>query len=155
MSIGIYAFLRIYFLDFGVSVFAQFRTHCASPPAPPPPRSTWHGLSGIECRPVQCVQRPGACVGVPCLVLSALHLARPALLPVLCSLSGCAGVCRGTPAGHTAAAQPRPVSPVTTEKNKKGSKITPPPLPILKISRKNKKTPTKGLCSVLYLPYKP
>lgn len=31
----------------------------------------------------------------------------------------------------------------------------PPPLPISKISRKNKKTPTKGLCSVLYLPYKP
>nr|DAT54805.1 MAG TPA: hypothetical protein [Caudoviricetes sp.] len=26
MSIGIYAFLRIYFLGFGVSVFAQFRT---------------------------------------------------------------------------------------------------------------------------------
>lgn len=32
---------------------------------------------------------------------------------------------------------------------------TPPLLPISKISRKNKKTPTKGLCSVLYLPYKP
>lgn len=28
-------------------------------------------------------------------------------------------------------------------------------LSISKISRKNKKTPTKGLCSVLYLPYKP
>nr|DAQ34824.1 MAG TPA: hypothetical protein [Caudoviricetes sp.] len=34
MSIGIYAFLRIYFLGFGVSVFAQFRTHGARPPAP-------------------------------------------------------------------------------------------------------------------------
>lgn len=30
MSIGIYAFLRIYFLGFGVSVFAQFRTRCES-----------------------------------------------------------------------------------------------------------------------------
>ena len=28
MSIGIYAFLRIYFLSFGLSAFAQFRTHC-------------------------------------------------------------------------------------------------------------------------------
>ena len=33
--------------------------------------------------------------------------------------SGCAGGGRGTPAGYTAAAQPRPVSPVTTEKIKK------------------------------------
>nr|DAZ45060.1 MAG TPA: hypothetical protein [Caudoviricetes sp.] len=33
---------------------------------------------------------------------------------------------------------------------------TPPPLSqVPKISRKNKKTPTKGLCSVLYFPYKP
>ena len=32
---------------------------------------------------------------------------------------------------------------------------TSPLLPISKISRKNKKTPTNGLCSVLYLPYKP
>lgn len=30
-----------------------------------------------------------------------------------------------------------------------------PLLSISKIPRKNKKTPTKGLCSVLYLPYKP
>nr|DAF31002.1 MAG TPA: hypothetical protein [Caudoviricetes sp.] len=28
MSIGIYVFLRIYFLSFGLSAFAQFRTHC-------------------------------------------------------------------------------------------------------------------------------
>lgn len=34
-------------------------------------------------------------------------------------------------------------------------KSPPPLLPISKISHKNKKTPTKGLCSVLYLPYKP
>lgn len=30
------------------------------------------GLSGIECRPVQRVQRPGVCVGAPCLAWSAL-----------------------------------------------------------------------------------
>lgn len=59
-------------------------THCAGSPAPPPSRSTRRGSSGIECRPVQRV-------GVPCLVWSALHLARPVLLPVLCSPSGCAG----------------------------------------------------------------
>nr|DAE71805.1 MAG TPA: hypothetical protein [Caudoviricetes sp.] len=38
---------------------------------------------------------------------------------MLCSRSGCAGWCRGAPVGYTAAAQPRPVSPVTTEKIKK------------------------------------
>lgn len=46
------------------------------------------------------------------------YLARPALLPVMCTPSGCAGV-QGAPAGHTAAAQSRPVSPTTTEKIKK------------------------------------
>nr|DAZ42734.1 MAG TPA: hypothetical protein [Caudoviricetes sp.] len=52
----------------------------------------------------------------------------------------------------------RPAPPgqsLNHRKNKKGSKITPPTLSISKIPRKNKKTPTKGLCSVLYLPYKP
>lgn len=135
----------------------------------------------------QAVQRPAPCPIVParsvwyrvqtgaacpafgrvcwCVAWSALYLARPALLPVLCSLSGCAGVGRGTPAGYIAATQPRPVSSAKNFQNKKGvlSLPTPsflrktphPPLPISKISRKNKKTPTKGLCSVLYLPYKP
>ena len=96
------------------------------------------------CRGMVC---PGTC--------PAMILARPALLPVLCSRSGCAGVGRGTPAGYIAAAQPRPVSLPTTEKIKKAQKMTPPPLLIFKIFRKNKKTPTKGLCSVLYLLYKP
>lgn len=119
---------------------------------PPPVRSTRRGLSDTECRPVQRAQRPGVCVGawrgLPCIWHG---------LP--CCL--CCAVCPGAlglgspPAGHTAAAQPRPVSPVTTEKIKKAQKITPPLLPISKIFRKNKKTPTKGLCSVLYLPYKP
>lgn len=50
------------------------------------------GLSGIECRPVQRVQRPGVCRalhGLPW-YLPALVLARPALLPVVRSHSGCA-----------------------------------------------------------------
>ena len=106
----------------------------------------------------QRVQRLGVCAGAWCGLpwhLPALVLARPALLPVICSLSGCAGVLGSPPAGYTAAAQPRPVSPVTTEKIKKAQNTPPPISQVPKISRKNKKTPTKGLCSVLYLPYKP
>jgi hypothetical protein len=61
MSIGIYAFLRIYFFGFGLSAFAQFRTHCPPSSVPPPVRSARRGLSGIECSPVQRVQRPGVC----------------------------------------------------------------------------------------------
>lgn len=95
-----------------------------------------------------------ACV-CRCVAWSALHLARSALLPVMCRPSGCAVVLGSPPAGYIAAAQPRPVSLVTTEKIKKAQKITPPLFPISKIPRKNKKTPTKGLRSVLYLPYKP
>ena len=37
---------------------------------PPPSRSTRRALSGIECRPVQRVQRLGVCV-VPCVVCPA------------------------------------------------------------------------------------
>lgn len=85
-----------------------------------------------------------ACVSF--LAWSALHLARPALLPVMC---------REPPAGYIAAAQPRPVSLSTTEKIKKAQKTPYPLLSISKIPRKNKKNPTKGLYSVLYLPYKP
>lgn len=43
---------------------------------PPPVRSTPRGLSGIECRPVQRVQRPGVCVGAwrgfPCYLCAAV-----------------------------------------------------------------------------------
>lgn len=38
---------------------------------------------------------------VPCLAWSALHLARPALLPVMCRPSGCAGGLGSPPAGYT------------------------------------------------------
>lgn len=71
---------------------------------------------------VKAVQRPAHCPTVPawivwyreqtgaacpasgrvcrCVAWFALHLARPALLPVLCSPSGCAGVLGYPPAGY-------------------------------------------------------
>lgn len=119
--------------------------HAATPSSPPPPsRSARRGLSGIGCRPVQRVQQPGVCV-VPCM--------------------GCLAVCAvqsarvrwglgSPPAGYTAAALPRPVSPVTTEKIKK---TTPPSqnetyliVQVSKNSEKNKKTPYGAIeCVIL------
>lgn len=115
-------------------------------------------VSGIECRPVQRVQRPGACRALRGL---------PWYLPRPGSGTACATACAvqsfrvrwglgSPPAGHTAAAQPRPVSLSTTEKIKKAQKnYHTPYCQSQKFRRKNKKTPTKGLRSVLYLPYKP
>lgn len=142
MSIGIYAFLRIYFLRFGLSAFAQFRTHSAPPSTPPPSRSARRGRSGIECRPVQRVLH-----GLR------LHLVRPALR----SPARCAGEGRSAPAGYTAAAQPRPVSPVTTEKIKKTHLILTNQTPSDCASPKNfpqkQKDPYKGsvFCAILAL----
>ena len=93
---------------------------------------------------------------------SALVLARPGI-----SGTACAAACAAQPfrvrwsgQGCTGGAYSRRPSPpgqsFNHRKNKKGSKNHPCPLfQISKIPRKNKKTPTKGLCSVLYLPYKP
>ncbi len=92
---------------------------------------------------------------VSCLAWSALHLARPALLLMMCNPPGCAGAWVSTGGVYSRRPAP-PGQSFNHRKNKKGSKKSPyPPLPISKIPRKNKKTPTKGLCSVLYLPYKP
>ena len=127
-----------------------------SPPAPRtaticPARPVWYRVqTGAACPASGRVCRCAACCG-----RSALHLARPALLPVLYSSPVCAGVGRGAPAGYTVAAQPRPVSRPTTEKIKKASKNSQLDFQPPKFFPKNKKTPTKGLCSVLYLPYKP
>lgn len=129
---------------------------------PPQSQSARRGLSGIECRPVQRVQCPGVCA--LCLAWSALHLARSALLPVMCGRSGCAGgwglhlwgiwgepgVGRSTPRVEKIQKRRFPCLPPSFL-----LKTLPPLLSISKISRKNKKTPTKGLRSVLYLPYKP
>lgn len=151
MSIGIYAFLRIYFLSFGLSAFAQFRTRST-------PSSTLHSpdlparslvssadrcsVSSVRARVVPCVVCPGsgtACAaGLCCAVVPGALGAR--------AFTG--GVYSRRPA--------TPGQSFDHRKNKKGSKKSPlPPLSISKIPRKNKKTPTKGLCSVLYLPYKP
>ena len=136
----------------------------SSPAAVPiyPARPVWYRVqtgaacpaSGRVCRCVVCCGR------------SALHLARPVLLPVVCSPSGCAG-------GwglHRQGIQAAPGVGWSTPRVEKIQKrrfsflptlsflrktLHPPPLSISKIPRKNKKTPTKGLCSVLYLPYKP
>ena len=60
----------------------------------------------------------------------------------------------GSPlAGYIAATQPRPVSPVTTEKIKKAQKITLPPIVNLKNSAQKQKDPYKGsvFCAILAL----
>ena len=119
----------------------------------PPVQSARRGLSGIECRPVQRVQRPGVCTCAPCLGWSALP-------PVPCSRSGCAGVGKGAPAGYIAAAQPRPVSPVSSDQNKKGTffanthfiftKRNPSDCASLQKFQKIKKGPFPGLiCAIL------
>lgn len=75
MSIGIYAFLRIYFLGFGVSVFAQFRTRHINPPAPCtatiyPARPVWYRVQtgAASGRVYRCA----ACCGRSALVLAPL-----------------------------------------------------------------------------------
>lgn len=118
-------------------------------------RSARRGRSGIECRPVQRVQRPGVCAA-PCVVCPGIcppwfwH-GLPCLL--LCAVVPGALGLGSPPAGYIAAAQPRPVSPVTTEKIKKAQKSPYPLLSISKISRKNKKDPYKGstFCAILAL----
>lgn len=90
--------------------------HTPRPPAfrRRPDRPAWR--SGIECRPVQRVQRLGVCV-VPCVVC----LASGTVCAAACDVQAVRVRWRlvAPPAGYTAAAQPRPVSPVTTEKIKK------------------------------------
>jgi hypothetical protein len=60
---------------------------------------------------------------------------------------------QGSPAGHIAATQPRPVSLSTTEKIKKAQKITPPPISNLKNFPQKQKDPYKGsvFCAILAL----
>ena len=128
-----------------------------TPSTPPPLRSARRGLSGIECRPVQRVQRLGG--GMPW-YLSALVLARPALLPVMCRPSGCAGALGSPPAGYIAATQPRPVSSAKNLQNKKGvspsyhplfsAQNTPTPIANLKNSAAKTKRPLQRVCVLCY-----
>lgn len=133
MSIGIYAFLRIIFsalaCPLGRALSDTLRRQYTPAAAPIVRR----GLSGIECRPVQRVQRPGA-----------LGLWSP-------------------PAGDTGGAGVGWVDSLRRKNSKKALflpthpsfllKTLYPPLPISKISRKNKKDPYKGsvFCAILAL----
>ena len=149
MSIGIYAFLRIYFFGFGVSDFAQFRTHCADSPAPLH-RPDLPGAVRLVSSADRCsVSSVRACV--PCLAWSALHLARPALLSVLCSPSGYAGGWGLHLRGIQGAPGVGQVMPAHSETHKKAffSFIPTPPsqikthsiVQVSKNSKKYKKTP--------------
>lgn len=138
-----------------MSKSAQFRTHCAGTSAPPPSRSARRGMSGIECRRVQRVQRSGVCV-VPCVACAAACAVQSVrvcwgLGLHLWGIWGEPGVGWSTPRVEKIQKRHFPFLPTPSFLRK-----TPYPLlSISKISRKNKKTPTKGLRSVLYLPYKP
>lgn len=135
--------------------------------ARPPPPCRRYDLPGVACL-VSSADRCSVfsvrgCVS--CLVWSVLVLALHALFPIVRSRSGCAGGCglhlwgiwgepgvgRSTPCVEKI--QKRRFSFLPTPSFLR--KTPYPLLSISKISRKNKKTPTKGLCFVLYLPYKP
>ncbi len=146
MSIGVYAFLRIIFsalaCPFGRALLDTL------------PARRRYDLPGVACLVSgadRCsVSSVRACVSVRRVLHGLpLHLVRPAQ----CSPSRCAGWGRGAPAGYTAAAQPRPVSPVTTEKIKKAQKITLPPIVNLKNFPQKQKDPYKGsvFCAILAL----
>ena len=152
-------FIRFYFL----SVWACSIGHVAQAvqrPAPGPivpARSVWYRVqTGAVCpafwrvcralRGLRCIWR-----GLSCCLSCA---ARPGALGL--------GL---PPVGYTVGAGVGWVDSLRRKNSKKAFSCIPPPLfcskypypllPISKISRKNKKTPTKGLCSVLYLFYKP
>lgn len=126
MSIGIYAFLRIYFLSFGLSAFAQFRTHCASSPA-------------FGRRSTLALVRSGFWHGLPCCLSCAVVPGAPEWAGV----TGGAYSRRPAPPGQS----------LNHRKNKKGSKNTPPLSPISKIPPQKQKDPYKGsaFCAILAL----
>lgn len=87
-----------------------------------------YDLPGAACL-VSSADRCSALGCVPCLAWSALVLARPALLPVMCRLSGYAGRCREPPAGYMGRAGSGAVDTSRRKNSKKGvSPSYPPPL---------------------------
>lgn len=134
------------------SEIVHFAGHIAGSPAPAAVPIVPRGLSCIEYSPAQRVQRPGTCA--PCLLHGLrLHLVRPALLPVLCSLSGCAG---GLGVSTGGAYSRRPAPPGQSRhrrKNKKGSKKHPHPYCQSQNFPKKQKDPYKGsvFCAILVL----
>lgn len=151
MSIGIYAFLRIYFFGFCLSAFAQFRTRSA-----PSSSRLRYDLPGVAClvsSAYRCsVSSVRGCV--PC-------LARSAMPPVMCrpsgragagvSTSGVYGESRGwgwsTPRVEKIQKRRSPPTPLFSAQN------TPPPLSISKIPPQKQKDPYKGsvFCAILAL----
>nr|DAH60528.1 MAG TPA: hypothetical protein [Caudoviricetes sp.] len=112
---------------------------------PPPSRSSRCSVSSVRARVVPCMVCPGTCppwyFGAACAAACGVQAVR---------------VCWGLgppPAGYIAAAQPRPVSPVTTEKIKKGSKNYPTPIVNFKNFPQKQKDPYKGstFCAILAL----
>jgi hypothetical protein len=88
-------------------------------------------------------------------LLWAVCLASGTACATACDVQAVPGVlgCRGHRRGYIAADQPRPVSPVTTEKIKKAQKKHPTPYCQSQKFRKNKKDPYKGsvFCAILAL----
>lgn len=152
MSIGIYAFLRIYFLCFCLSAFAQFRTRCQFSSARRCP-----DLPGVACLVSSADRCSVSSVWACVLVRGVVCLASGTVCPVACDVQSVRlrWMWQGCTGGVYSRRPAPPGQSFNHRKNKKGSKNHPHPISNLKISRKNKKTPTKGLCSVLYLPYKP
>lgn len=122
-------------------------THNKAIARPPASRTVTicpRGLSGIECRSAQRVQRFGVCV-VPCVVCPAACAVQSAWV----RWSG-----QGSPAGHIAAAQPLPVSLSTTEKIKKThptfTKRNLSDCASLQIFRKIQKDPSRSVdCAII------
>lgn len=149
MSIPFEQKYKIFLIYFSGTKWQNCAVHICTvsdtPGTPPPLRSARRGLSGIGCRPVQRVQRPGVCV-VPCVVC-----------PATCYVQAVRvrwGGLGSPPAGYIAAAQPRPVSLSTTEKIKKThptfTKRNQSDCASLQIFQKIKKDPSPGLiCAIL------
>ena len=145
--------------------------HTPRPPVPVasticPARPVWYRVqtgaacpaSGRLCLALHCMVCPGTC---PALVFGTACAAACAVQSFRVRWGW--GLHRRGIQGAPGVGQ---VMPAHSEANKKGVfPVSPPPGscathphphgPAPKFRRKNKKTPTKGLCSVLYLPYKP
>lgn len=127
--------------------------HTPRPPAPCR-RYDLPGVGGLASSADRC--SVPSVRALSCLAWSVLVLALHALLPAVRSRSGCAGVGRGAPEGHIGNAGGGAGESRHHRKNKKRLKKLPHPYcQSQKFPAKTKKTPTKGLRSVLYLPYKP
>jgi hypothetical protein len=147
----VFYFLSVWACPIGhVAQAVQRPAHCPIVPA----RLVWYReQTGAACPAFGRVCR--------CVAWSALHLARPALLPVLFSLSGCAGL-GSPPLGYMGRAVGGVVDTSRRKNSKKAFSPYPPPLfctkrptPVanLKNSAQKQKDPYKGavFCAILAL----